>query len=91
MTCHFPAPGSASDWLKQISLVAQPIKSSSQVGVVTRHQYGISAPFPQTSSGGQTSGCVVKCRPFRQVKFARAVFCVVTQHSSPEEEGKSVA
>ena len=91
MTCHFPALGSASDWLKQISLAAQPIKSSSQVGVVTRHQYGISAPVPQTSFGGQTSGCVVKCRPFLQAKFARAVFCVVIQHSSPEEEGKSVA
>ena len=74
MTCHFPALGSASDWLKQISLAAQPIKSTSQVGVVPRHQYEISAPVPQTSFGGETSSWVVKCRPFLQAKFARAVF-----------------
>ena len=91
MTCHFPALGSASDWLKQIFLAAKPIRSTSQVVVVPRHQYGISAPIPQTSFGGETSGWVVKCRPFLQAKFARAVFCVVIQHSSSEEEGKSVA
>ena len=30
--------------------------------VVTRHQYGISALFPQTSFRGETSGSVSKCR-----------------------------
>ena len=33
--------GSASDWLKQISLTAWPIRSTTQIWVVRRHQYGI--------------------------------------------------
>ena len=33
----------SDDWLKQISHVAPPIRSSTQIWVVTRHQYGISA------------------------------------------------
>ena len=33
----------ASDWLKQISLSAQPIRSTTQIWVVTRHQKEISA------------------------------------------------
>ena len=36
-------PGSASDWLKQISHSARPIKSTTQIWVVTGHQYEISA------------------------------------------------
>ena len=32
----------SDDWLKQISHVAPPIRSSTQIWVVTRHQYGIS-------------------------------------------------
>ena len=34
--------------------------------VVTRHQYGISAPDPQTSLSGETSGDVEKCQLFYQ-------------------------
>ena len=36
--------------------------------VVTRHQYGISAPVPQKSFRGQRSGDIPKCRPFPQAK-----------------------
>ena len=38
MTCHYPDLGSASDWLKENSLAAQPIKSNTKIWVVTRHQ-----------------------------------------------------
>ena len=85
MTCHFPALGSATDWLKQISIAAHPIRSTTQLWVVTRHEYGIYALVPQSSFFVQTSGGVAKCRAFPQAKFARAVFCVVRQHSSPKE------
>ena len=43
MTCHYQDLRSASDWLKQISQVARPIRSTTQIWLVTRHQYGISA------------------------------------------------
>ena len=56
MTCHYPDQGSASDWLKQSSLTAQPIRRTTQMGV-RRHQYGISAVVPQTSFPGENVGC----------------------------------
>ena len=62
MTHHYPDLGSASDWLNQISHAARPIRSTTQIWVVTRHQYGISALVSQTSFGGETSGSVAKCR-----------------------------
>ena len=68
MTCHYPDRGSASDWLNQISHAARPIRSTTQVWVVTRHQYGISALVSQPSFGGKTSGSVAKCRLFSQAK-----------------------
>ena len=54
MTLHYPDPGSAYDWLKQIFLLAQPIRSTTQIWVVTRHQYEISALVSQTSFPGET-------------------------------------
>ena len=48
--------GSASDWLKQISQVAQHdqnIRSTTQIWVVMRHQYGISASLSQMSIAGK--------------------------------------
>ena len=61
MARHYPDLGRASDWLKQISHVARPIRSTTQNWIVTRHQYGISALISQTSFGGETSDGVVKC------------------------------
>ena len=61
---HYPDLGSASDWLNQISLAAGPIRSTTQIWVVTRHQYGISALVSQTLFGGETSGSVAKYRLF---------------------------
>ena len=40
-----------------------------QIWVVTRHQYRISALVSQTSFRGETSGGVAKCRQFTQVSL----------------------
>ena len=66
MTRHFPDQGSASDWLNQISHAARPIRSPTQIWVVTRRQYGIFALVSQTSFGEETSGSVAKCQLFSQ-------------------------
>ena len=44
----------------------QPIRNTTQIWLVMRHQYGISALVSQTSYGGETSGSVAKCRLFSQ-------------------------
>ena len=41
MTRHYPDLGSGSVWLKQISHPDRPIRSTTQIWVVTRHPYGI--------------------------------------------------
>ena len=69
MTRHYPDLGSGSDWLNKISHAARPIRSTTQIWVVTRHQYGISALVSQTSLGGETSGSVAKCRVFSQASY----------------------
>ena len=56
--------GSASDWLKQISHAAPPIKNTTQILVVIHLQYSISALFPHTSFWGENSVDVTKCRLF---------------------------
>ena len=63
MRRHYPVLGSASDWLNQISHAARPISSTTQIWVVTLHQYGISLLISQTSCGGETSpnvGCFLR-------------------------------
>ena len=64
MTLHYPDLGSASDWLNQISHAARSIRSTNQVWVVTRHQYGISVLVSQALFGGETCGSVGKCPLF---------------------------
>ena len=54
MKGHNLGLGRASDWLK-INLLHL-IRSNSQIWVVTRHHYGISAVFPQMSFHGETNG-----------------------------------
>ena len=44
----------------------QPIISTTQIWVVTRNQYGISALVSQMSFQGETSGAVAKCLLFSQ-------------------------
>ena len=46
--------------------MARPIKNTTQIWVVTSHQYGISALVSQTSFRGETRGGLPKCRLFSQ-------------------------
>ena len=71
MTRHYPDLGSASDWLKQISHAARPIRSITQIWVVTRHQYGISALVSQTSFGGVTVAGVANVGCFLRLPSRR--------------------
>ena len=66
MTRHYPDLGSPSDWSCRVGNLIQPIRSTTQLWEVTRHQCGISALVSQTSFGGETSGSVAKCRLFSQ-------------------------
>ena len=61
MVCHCQDLGSTCDWLKQISLVARPIRSTTQIREVTRHQYGI-PPFnhPRDLKSGVPWGQVTR-------------------------------
>ena len=84
MTHYYPELGSASDWLSQISYVARPIRNTTQIWVVTRHQCGISVLISQTSFGGETSGSIAKCQLFSQatkgaikVKLVVQVSCLL--------------
>ena len=75
MTRHYPDLGSASDWLNQISHAARPIRSTTHIWVVTRHQYGISPLVSQTSFRGVIIDGVAKCRLFSQASiYLRSVF-----------------
>ena len=69
MTRHYPDLASASDWLNQISRATRPIRSTTQIWVVTRHQYGISALVSQTSFGGETNGSVANVGCFLRLSL----------------------
>ena len=62
MTCHYPDLGSDSNWFKQTSYTAQPIKSATHVRKVISQQYGISAFHPNTAFCRETSGDIAKCQ-----------------------------
>ena len=66
MTRHYPDLGSASDWSCRLVNLIQLIRSTTQIWVVSSHQYGISALVSRTSFGGETSGSVAKSRLFSQ-------------------------
>ena len=85
MTRHYPDQGSASDLLCRVGNLFQPIRSTTQIRVVPRHQYGISALVSQTSFGGQTSGSVPKCRLFSRVSIWLVLwyFLITTVKSVP--------
>ena len=82
MTRHYPDLGSASDWSCRVGNLIQPIRSTSQIWVVTRHQYEISALVSRTSFGGETSSSVAKCWLFSQAILA----AVLQKDSTPESE-----
>ena len=79
MTRHYPDLGSASDWSCHVGNLIQPMRSTTQIWVVTRHQYGISVLVSQTSFGGETSGSVAKCRLFSRAIFI-GVYLLFTSH-----------
>ena len=66
--------GSASDWLCRVGNLLQPIRSITQIWVVTRHQDGISTLVSQTSFGGKTSGGVAKCPLLSQAMDGPIIF-----------------
>ena len=66
MMRHYPDLGNAFVWLKQISLAARPIRSTTEIWIVMCHQYVISAHVSYTSIHGQTSDGIAKCRLFSQ-------------------------
>ena len=68
MTCHYPDLGSASNWVGNL---LYPIRrrTTTQIWLLTRHQYGISALISQASFCKETSGGVSKYRLFSQVSL----------------------
>ena len=65
MTRHYPDLGSASDWLKQIFSH----RRTTQIRVVSRRQYRISARVSKTPLREETSGGFTKCGLFAQPKL----------------------
>ena len=60
----YPDMGSASDWSCRVANLIQPIRSTTQIWVMTRYQYGISALVSQTSFCGKMSCSFAKRRLF---------------------------
>ena len=60
MTGHYSDLGSAFDWSYRVEILLQPIRSTGQIWVFTRHHCGISALVSQTSFRGESSGGVAK-------------------------------
>ena len=73
MTRHYPDLGSVSEWSQGVGSLLQPIRSTTQIWVMTRHQYGISALVSQTSFRGETVGCVAKRRLFSQARIFKII------------------
>ena len=67
---HYPDLGSASDLLCREGISFQPIRSTTKIWVVTRHQYGISALVTQTSFYEGSSGDLAKHRLFSQATLS---------------------
>ena len=64
MTCHYLDLGSAVE--ANFSSGKIKIRSTTQIWVVTRHQYGISELVSQISVRGETRGDVAKFRLYSQ-------------------------
>ena len=58
MKRHYRDMDSFSDWSCRVGNLIQPLRSTTQIWVVTCRQYGISALVSHTSFGGETSGSV---------------------------------
>ena len=62
MTRHYSDLFSTSDWSCREGIFLQPIRSTTQIWIVIRHQYGISALAPPSSFRGETIGGVASMR-----------------------------
>ena len=79
MMRHYPDLGSASDWLCYMGNLIEPTRSTTQIWVVTRHQYGISVLVSQTSFDGETNGSVVKCQLFSHASHGSLIEVATSQ------------
>ena len=87
MTCHYPNLGSASVMMKKSPFVVRPIRGTTQIWLVTRHQYGISPPVPpQTSFYGETSGGLAKYRLFPQPRSQGSLWLRRKKRKNPGKE-----
>ena len=86
MKRHYPDLGSASHELCCVAILPQPIRSTTQIWVVTRHQFGLSAPVSQKSFRGETSGSLasrnIGCF-LGLVKIPLQVLCSIGDGSVP--------
>ena len=81
MTRHYTDLSSASDWSCCVGNLIQPVRSATQIWVVTPNQYGIFALVSQMSFGGETNGSVTKC-----LLFSQATLVGKRPQSGKEEE-----
>ena len=86
MTCHYPVLGNASDWSCCEGNLLQPIRSITQIWVVTGHQYGIPALVSQTSFREETRGGVTKCRQFSQTTCIPDHSCNLARATHPSTQ-----
>lgn len=73
-TCHYPDLGSSA-WLKQILLAPRPIRNTSEIWEVTRHQYEILRSFLDVvlwAGKPLVTSQIEGCRPFKATKTATA-------------------
>ena len=71
---NYPDLGSASDRSCHLWNLLQPIRSTTQIWVVTCHQYGISVLISQMSFCGESVGDVTKCCLFSQATWNRVLY-----------------
>ena len=69
MMCHYPDLGSSSDWLNQISHAARPMRSTTQIWVVTRYSMEFLSSFLRRHLVGKpvvalpNVGCFLRLQP----------------------------
>ena len=84
MISHYPALGSASDWLQQISLVVWPITSNTKIWVVS-HLISMNklCPILWHYFHVETNGDIVKCQLFFSVRLRRNMHGRETKNRFP--------
>ena len=78
---HYPDLGGNFAPTNHKHYTKRPIRSTTQIWVVRRHQYGISALVPQTSFRGRTNDGFAKCRLFSPASIYNLLFLESCQFS----------